>query len=266
MKRGIFSIGIIGGAGGMGRWFADFFRRAGYPVVTTGRTHGPDFASLAAACPVVVVSVPMAVTEEVIGKIGPCLPRESLLMDLTSLKEGPVQAMLAASVSEVIGLHPLFGPGVSSLSGQNIAVCPARGDSWLPWLKEILEKNGARLVETTPARHDEVMAVVQALNHFLAAVLGRAIAAAGIAPEELRDFSTPVFRNRLDHLQRLLSHPDLYAHLIAHNPYGKSAIISNICHLEDLLAPVREGDAAALEDRLRALREASPSLQPHPRE
>jgi prephenate dehydrogenase len=214
------------------------------------------------ACPVVVVSVPIAVTEEVIRKIGPSLPPESLLMDLTSLKEGPVRAMLDASAAEVIGLHPLFGPGVSSLSGQNIAVCPARGDSWRPWLEDILEKNGAHLVETTPARHDELMAVIQALNHFLTAALGRAIATAGIEPEELRHFSTPVFRERLDHLQRLLSHPDLYAHLIAGNPYGKKAINSCMDHLEELLATVQGGDAAPLAERLRTISESPKSPRP----
>ncbi|HNY73202.1 MAG TPA: prephenate dehydrogenase/arogenate dehydrogenase family protein [Syntrophales bacterium] len=259
MKTGIFSIGIIGGTGGMGKWFADFFRRNGYPVAATGRTRGPDFASLAATCPVVIVSVPIAITEAVIEKIGPCLPPESLLMDLTSLKEGPVRAMLAATAAEVIGLHPLFGPGVTSLSGQNIAVCPARGNSWLPWLRDILEKNGAHLVETTPARHDELMAVIQALNHFLTAALGLSVAAAGIEPEELRRFSTPVFRERLDHLHRLLSHPDLYAHLIAGNSYGKKSIISTINHLEALLAPVRGGDTAALAAQLRAISASSPS-------
>jgi len=252
VKTGIFPIGIIGGAGGMGKWFADFFRREGHPVEVSGRTRGPDFASLAASCPVVIVSVPIAATEEVIRKIGPCLPPESLLMDLTSLKEGPVRAMLAATAAEVIGLHPLFGPGAPSLSGQNVAVCPGRGDTWLPWLKDILERNGAKLVETTTARHDELMAVIQALNHFLTAALGLAIAAGGVSMEELRRFSTPVFRDRLEHLHRLFSHPDLYAHLIAGNPYGEKAIEASRQHLEALLATVRDGDPAALAALLRA--------------
>jgi len=253
MKTGIFPIGIIGGTGGMGKWFADFFRRNGYPVAAAGRTRGPDFESLAASCPVVIVSVPIAVTEDVIGKIGPCLPPESLLMDLTSLKERPVRAMLAASRCEVIGLHPLFGPGVTSLSGQNIAVCPARGHSWRPWLQDILEKNGARLMETTPSRHDELMAVIQALNHFLTAALGLAVTTANIDSEELWNFSTPVFRERLDHLQRPLRNPDLYAQLIAGNPYGGKAIQSCMDHLAGLLATVATGDTAALAARLRAI-------------
>ena len=93
------------------------------------------------------------------------MKKDSLLMDLTSLKAGPVRAMLEASASEVIGLHPLFGPGVPSLEGQNIVLCRARGTRWLPWVRDIFGRKNANLIEATPERHDEVMAVVQALNH-----------------------------------------------------------------------------------------------------
>ena len=124
-----FRIGIIGGAGGMGRWFGAFFEQAGHPVHVSGHASGPRPAEMAAACPVVIVSVPIAVTESVIREVGPHMKKDSLLMDLTSLKAGPVRAMLEASASEVIGLHPLFGPGVMSLEGQNIALCPARASA-----------------------------------------------------------------------------------------------------------------------------------------
>lgn len=33
-----FPIGIIGGTGGMGRWFADFFEKEGHPVLVSGGT------------------------------------------------------------------------------------------------------------------------------------------------------------------------------------------------------------------------------------
>ncbi|MFA6413215.1 MAG: prephenate dehydrogenase/arogenate dehydrogenase family protein, partial [Syntrophales bacterium] len=150
MRADKFPVGIIGGTGGMGKWFASFFQQEGYSVIISGRKTGPDPRQMAKDCPVVIVSVPIEATDTVIRAVGPCMPRESVLMDLTSLKEGPVRAMLEVAVSEVIGLHPLFGPRVASLDGQNIAVCPARGERWLAWLKDIMEKNGAHLVETTP--------------------------------------------------------------------------------------------------------------------
>ena len=39
----------------------------------------------------------------------------ALIMDLTSLKKEPVEAMLKYSEAEVIGIHPLFGPRERSL-------------------------------------------------------------------------------------------------------------------------------------------------------
>ena len=214
-----FRIGIIGGSGGMGRWFGAFFEQAGYTVYVSGHASGPTPAEMAAACPVVIVSVPIGVTEAVIREVGPHMKKDSLLMDLTSLKAGPVRAMLEASASEVVGLHPLFGPGVPSLEGQNVVLCPARADRWLPWVRRILGDHGAKIVETTPERHDEIMAVVQALNHLTTLVLGLSIREAGISREELERFSTPLFRTRLEAVENLFSHPHLYAEIIAGNPH-----------------------------------------------
>ncbi len=246
-----FPIGIIGGTGGIGRWFADFFQKEGFTVYVSGQGIGLRPAEMVAACPVVIVSVPIGVTEAVIREAGPHMKKEALLMDLTSLKAGPVQAMLEASASEVIGLHPLFGPGVPSLEGQNIVLCPARGERWLPWVRDTLGKKGANLIETTPERHDEVMAVVQALNHLNTLVLGLSIREAGISREELERFSTPLFRARLEAVENLFSHPQLYAEIIAGNPH-----VSEILDLHErafsTVKPlvVRRG-AKALEERIR---------------
>lgn len=253
MRSDKFPIGIIGGTGGMGKWFASFFRQEGYSVHISGRRTGPDPREMAAACPVVIVSVPIEATDAVIREVGPCMPRESVLMDLTSLKEAPVRAMLEVAVSEVIGLHPLFGPRVASLDGQNIAVCPARGERWLPWLKDILGKNGAHLVETTPERHDQMMALVQGLNHFNTVMMGLTMAGSGVSGEDLRRFSTPALRERLDHLGRIVAHPDLYAHLIAGNPHTDKLMTSYRNNLNELEALLHNGDAAALTKMIKSM-------------
>ena len=51
---------------------------------------------------------------------------DAVLADVTSVKAGPVSAMLAAHPGPVLGLHPMFGPDVGSLSAQRIVSCPAR--------------------------------------------------------------------------------------------------------------------------------------------
>jgi len=246
-----FPIGIIGGAGGIGRWFAAFFEQAGYTVHVSGQASGLRPAEMAGVCPVVIVSVPIGVTEAVIREVGPHMKQESLLMDLTSLKAGPVRAMLETSVSEVVGLHPLFGPGVLSLEGQNIVLCPARGERWLPWVRDTLGKKGATLIEATPERHDEVMAVVQALNHLNTLVLGLSIREAGISREELERFSTPLFRARLEAVENLFSHPQLYAEIIAGNPHASDILELHERAFSAVKPLVVQRGAKALEERIR---------------
>ncbi|MCX5834294.1 MAG: prephenate dehydrogenase/arogenate dehydrogenase family protein [Deltaproteobacteria bacterium] len=244
MKK--FSVGIIGGTGGIGRWFADFFRQEGHAVQVTGRTTGMDIPDLAMACQVIIVSVPIGVTSEVIRKVGPFLKEEALLMDLTSLKAEPVRAMLASSVSEVIGLHPLFGPEVPSLEGQNIVLCPGRGKMWLPRVRALLERNGARLVVTTPERHDEIMAVVQGLNHLNTIALGLVLHETGMKAEDLEKFTTPIFRAKMEIMERVFARPELYAEILTLNPH-----VGRICdlyekNLAELRRNIRKGDAGGL--------------------
>lgn len=246
-----FPIGIIGGAGGIGRWFAAFFEKEGHTVRVSGRDTGLRPAEMAAACPVVIVSVPIGVTQAVIREVGPHVKKDSLLMDLTSLKAGPVRAMLEASASEVIGLHPLFGPGVPSLEGQNIVLCPARGGRWPPWVRDVLGKGGANLIEATPERHDEVMAVVQALNHLNTLVLGLSIRDAGISRKELERFSTPLFRSRLEAVENLFSHPQLYAEIIAGNPHVSRILDLHEKTFDAVKSLIGEKGSQALAARIR---------------
>ena len=214
-----FEIGIIGGTGGIGKWFADFFTGEGYKVRLSGRTKGISIPKLAASCRIVIVAVPIAATLDVIREAGPLLPEDALLMDLTSLKEEPVRAMLAASRAEVIGCHPLFGPDVPSMNGQNIVLCPARGGIWLGFLQEIFVKNGARITVTAPAEHDRMMALIQGLTHLDTILTGLALRDSGVEPSELEAFSTPVFRTKRAIIEKVFGpRPGLYAALLAENP------------------------------------------------
>src|SRR5512136_937942 len=137
-------VGIIGGTGRMGRFFGGVFSRAGYEVMVCGRRKESSCREIAEQCPVVMVSVPIRETVPVIQKIAPLLTKDQLLCDLTSLKAGPVAAMLESSAS-VIGLHPMFGPSAPSLKGQTIIattsrVSPERAASFL----SVFEREGAK--------------------------------------------------------------------------------------------------------------------------
>lgn len=244
-------IGIIGGTGGIGRWMARFFNKEGYPVQVAGRTSGMDLPAMAQECPVVIVSVPIGVTGEVIRTVGPHMPRESLLMDVTSLKAEPVEAMLASSSSEVIGLHPLFGPRIKTLMGHNIVFCPVRGRKWLPWVKETFGKHGARLIETTPEHHDECMALVQGLNHLNSIALGLTLGGSGFDLEELKQYATPIFKTKLDILKKIFNQNSrLYAEMITQNPHTQKILKGYMESLTELKNWIDQKDNRNLQKRI----------------
>jgi len=212
-------VGIIGGTGGIGRWFASFFRKAGYSVFVAGRKEGPTLPELARICRVVIVAVPIAATLEVIRRVGPHLPADGLLMDFTSLKEEPVREMLQATNAEVVGCHPLFGPDCPSLEGQNIILCAGRGEQWLRWLEELFSKGGARVTVTTSAEHDRIMALIQGLTHLDTLLMGLTLRDSGMEASALDAFSTPIFRTKRAIVEKVFHmSPELYAGLLAGNP------------------------------------------------
>ena len=242
-------IGIIGGTGGIGRWFAGFFEREGYAVHVSGRRTGMGMDEMAERCQVVIVSVPISATVQVIRQLGPGMKKESLLMDLTSLKEKPVTAMLESSISEVIGLHPLFGLNVRSISGKNIAICPVRTGKWLPWLTEILKREGANLIETTPEGHDETMAIVQGLTHLNTITMGLVLGDAGKGLSELKDFSTPIFDTKINIIKKIFAgNPGLYAEIIAFNPHIHKILDLYMKNLSELKGLIDRTDTKGLTE------------------
>jgi prephenate dehydrogenase len=246
MKK--ISVGIIGGTGGMGRWFADLLQKEGYPVLISSRKTAMSIADIAKRCQVVVVSVPISATARIIKQVGPMLTEDQLLMDLTSLKKEPVDLMLACSKADVIGCHPLFGPALADASGQNVVLCPARGNHWLPWLNNIWKKNGLVVLERTPEEHDALMAIVQALNHLNTISLGLAIAETGIELTEINKFSTPIFQTKIGIVKKIFTEsPELYADIITGNPDTEKMLDIYEKALVTLRQAVKEGKGSDLK-------------------
>ena len=238
-------VGIIGGTNGMGRWFADLLKKEDCTIHICGRNTKLGINDLARLCNVIVVSVPIPVTTDIIKQVGPLLSKDTLLMDLTSLKKEPVRLMLANSKAEVIGCHPLFGPQLKNLSGQNVILCPARGYKWLPWLKAVFRKHKMAVWESTPDKHDKMMAIVQALNHFNTIIMGMALAKTNIPLDEINKFSTPIFRTKLAVIKKLFKEtPELYVDLITENPKTNKMLDIYEKALRDIRLTIKSGSKA----------------------
>jgi prephenate dehydrogenase len=220
------TIGIIGGTGGMGRWFEKYFTDNGHRVLIAGRKTALTYHDLADRCRVVAISTPLQPALVIVESIGPLLRADQLLMDFCSQKETIVDRMAAVTEADVIGTHPMFAPNTPSIAGLNVIVCPARDrNGWLPWLETLFSANDAVVTRMDPAEHDKKMAMAQSLMHFLTLSLGRMLQHLGVTPQEAFRFATPIFRINIDLIGRLFSQDiTLYAELVRNNRYAPDVL------------------------------------------
>lgn len=213
------TVAVVGGRGGMGSLMVRLFSDLGHRVLIADLDTALTPQEAAAAADVTIVSVPIDVTEEVIRTVGQSVPREGLLMDVTSIKQAPVEAMLASTSAAVLGSHPMFGPNVHTLQGQRVVLCRARGDEWADWVSRMFAARGLTITEATPEQHDRAMAVVQVLTHFQTQVLGLTLMRCGVPLEETLRFTSPAYLMELYVAARHFAQsPELYGPIEARNP------------------------------------------------
>ena len=180
-------VAIIGGSGKMGRWFAGFLLKDGKEIVITGRNEkklreagealGVEVTTsnieAVRNADVVLLSVPIDNFEEIVKQLQPHLRTSQVVIDITSIKVFPVETMhkyIKAGV--VLGAHPVFGPGARDIVNQNFVLTPTgeKETALAQKIKEYLEARGGRVSLMTPQEHDEMMAVILGLSHFIAIV------------------------------------------------------------------------------------------------
>ena len=213
------TVAIIGGAGGMGRLMARLFGDLGHAVMIADLDTDLSPIEAARHADVVVIAVPIEVTERVIAEVGPHVREDALLMDVTSVKEGPLATMLRSTKASVVGTHPMFGPNVHSLQGQRVVVCSGRGEAWEAWLRRQLRARGLEIADASAEQHDRAMAVVQVLNHFQTQVMGLTLARLGVPVDETLRFAPPAYLMELYVVGRhFVQSPGLYGPIEMRNP------------------------------------------------
>lgn len=248
-------MGIIGGNGRMGSWFAGLLEAQGVEVLRTGRSAKVSPREMARHCNVIVVSVPIAATMEVIREVGPLVPEDGLLMDLTSIKKLPLDAMLRYSRSQVVGLHPLFGPAPEG-KDLSVVVCPGRGHEGLEWITSVFRKGGIRVISLGPEAHDRLMGIIQGATHFATLALALSIERSGYAMKELLDCSTPTFRLYLDRIRNMLEQPSgLFGSLLMDNSFTEKHLKIYRRSCEQLEQITRDGDREEFEKLFDSLTE-----------
>ncbi len=241
---------IVGGNGLMGRFLAGRLRHFGHEVRPFGRRDWERADAFFADADLAIVGVPIDRTREVMERLAPFLGGRVPLADITSLKAPYVRAMLELHPGPVLGLHPMFGPGVKSFLSQRVIACEGRMTDRFAWFLRLIEEDGGKVVWATPEEHDRMMTIVQAVRHFAAMALGFFMSREKVDLGKSLEFASPVYRLELDIVGRLFAQdPALYADIMLATPERREAIGGMARTCVELAEIVARGDRPGLIEK-----------------
>ena len=178
------SITIIGAGGQMGQWFSKYFASNNFEVTGYDEENpikGKDIIQASSLvggilkADYVMLCTPTRRTPEIIRLIAKEMKRGTYLIDISSQK-GKVVASLAKMPAKInpICIHPMFGPGIKKINGQNIISVPIKdAKKELTVAKTLFE--GANFVTIDAVEHDKKIAVILGLTHLVNLVFANII-------------------------------------------------------------------------------------------
>jgi len=178
-------VAIIGGSGKMEQWFGSFLKEDGKDIIIADRNEGrlfkakqqlgieatTDLSSAVDGADIVILSVPINSFEAVVKQLAPYVNTDQTVIDITSVKAHPVEVMHRYfKTGSVLGTHPVFGPGAKGVRNQNFVLTPTNEKETALAQKFVryLEEREARVTLMTPQEHDEMIAIILGLSHFIA--------------------------------------------------------------------------------------------------
>jgi len=233
---------VVGGDGQLGRLFVELLERSKYQVDIIEKEDWLNSAESFGKASLVLLAVPINQTINVIQQL-PKLKSDCILADVTSIKQKPIKAMLEKHEGPVVGLHPMFGPDVSSFDKQTIIICHGQLSSEYQWLLDQLEIWGATLSVTSAEQHDKAMALIQVMRHFSTVVYGEHLKSEQADLAQITQLSSPIYRLELAMVGRLFAQdPELYTDIIFSDLDNVQMMKRYIGRFNELLSLVEVGD------------------------
>jgi prephenate dehydrogenase len=178
------TITVIGAGGQMGQWFTKYFNSVGFEVTghdSENKVTGKDIIvseSLVGSilkADYVVLCTPTRRTPEIIRLIAKEMKRGTYLIEISSEKSKVVSSLSKMPTKiNPICIHPMFGPGIKALKGQNIISVPIKdAKKELTMAKTLFE--GANFVTIDAVEHDKKIAMILGLTHLMNLVFANII-------------------------------------------------------------------------------------------
>ncbi|MEE4160883.1 MAG: prephenate dehydrogenase/arogenate dehydrogenase family protein [Woeseiaceae bacterium] len=243
---------VIGGAGKMGQWFADFFRSQGFattvadPLVEDGPGTFRNWTDAGLDFDVIVVAAPLAVSGRILLQLAVLKP-EGLVFDIGSLKSPLMDGLkeLRDAGCQVTSLHPMFGPNTRLLSGRHLIFCDVGCAEATEAAKDLFRSTMAERLDMSLEDHDRLIAYVLGLSHALNIAFFTALAESGEAAPKLARMSSTTFDSQLLVSEAVAQdNPHLYFEIQHLNRYGREPLAA----LADAASRIQELVSAGDEE------------------
>lgn len=255
---------IIGGAGKMGRWFAEFMASQGFAVeiadpngAPPGFAHLADWRTSPLTQDFIVIATPLGVTDKILREVAMRRPK-GVIFDVGSLKS-PLRAGLNALKSHgcrVTSLHPMFGPNTELLSGRHVIFVEAGSPEATAAARELFASTMVEQVVMSLEEHDRLIAYVLGLSHALNIAFFTALADSGEAAPRLAKLSSTTFDSQLDVASLVAQEsPELYFEIQSLNDYGAESLEALSQAVERLRTAVISQDFDSFANLMRRGRE-----------
>jgi len=236
----IKTIGIIGNGA-----FGQLMQRhlsAHFNVLVYDRNGNGDSLQNVCKSDVVIFAIPVQALEESCKEVSKLVGKESIIMDVTSVKVRPIEILQRYFPdNQILGTHPIFGPQteekLGGISGLPIVVTniSLEGGMYKQVVGFLQDKPELKVIEKTADEHDKEMALVQGLSHFI----GRALRHMNI---EYLETGTHSY-NQLVELKELLQNDswELFETIQNNNPHIcniRQDFIRELQNLEDRLGNI----------------------------
>jgi prephenate dehydrogenase len=226
---------------------------------------GTDLKSAVAAADIVVLCVPVGAMAKLALEMKPWLQPETVVTDVGSVKGLVMQQLEPVLGAQFVGAHPMAGSEQTGMEasradlyeGARCMITPGvdYAEAVCEKIEALWRSVGCRTARLSPQDHDEIVAWISHLPHFLAAAL---VAAVGEGNSQALEFCGPGFRDT----SRVAAGPEaMWTEILLSNrePLKRSlhAMIEKLQEAETLLA-----HPAALEAFLADARKRREELNP----
>ncbi len=250
------SVLVIGGAGKMGGWFADFFASQGFDVTIADAMleDGPgrfrNWTDAGVDYDVIVVATPLAVSGRILAQLAVLKP-PGLVFDIGSLKTPLIDGLreLANAGCRVTSIHPMFGPDTRLLSGRHLIVCDAGSPEATAAAKALFKSTMVEQLDMGLDEHDRHIAYVLGLSHALNIAFFTALAESGEAAPALAGMSSTTFDSQLLVSSDVANdNPHLYFEIQNLNRFGLGPLDALVDASQRIREVVAKGDEEGFVD------------------